>query len=203
MSDSKIILPGKSIISLKEHFGAKGYDGNDVLALIAGPGKPDEAIIADIKATIKNFSYRLAEGETPLVATAAIKDSAINSFRQSMKRTVLKIIEETPGNELCTHLDLMANAGLLDVATRRQLRGDIFEQFAKQARGPDVIILGDLDKMALNDPAQRFLDGAFFNGAVASVNGYDKGHVMEHLSALREERPSPHRAKIIPLQPRS
>lgn len=196
----RIIVPEIHIMSLKEHFGDDGYDGQDVLDLIGGPERPSEEIVNDIAATIENFNYRLPDDEVPLVATKEAGAGAVKSFCASMPHYNLKTLEDTPAYELCQHLDFMAQAGLVNDVQHRDFRGDIYEKFGRQAQGKEVIILGDLDKMSPHEPAQRFLDGAFFNLAVESVNGYSKAHVREHLTALREEKPSPHRAKIIPLK---
>jgi hypothetical protein len=202
----KLILPEgygpRRLVSLREHFG-DGYTRKDVFEFNVGPARAADAIFDDIKTTIQKFRFGgLTPGCVPLAAAADESQNAIDLFRRSMRRYTLVTVEETDGRELAGHLGLMVAQGLIDINRRRRLAGLLLEQFARQAAGPEVIVLGDLGAMTAGDPAHGFLRGAFFNPAVISINGEDKIHVREHLDLLRQGRATPRTAQILTFRPR-
>lgn len=161
--------------------------------------KVDE-ILRDMVGIVQSFRYKVPADVVPLTSVEDVQDSEVKTFRRSMGRMNLMTFEESPGAELQEHLAFLGGEGILDAANVRQLRGHIMNAFARNARGIETIVLGDLDEMAKNDPAQHFLDGSFLNNCVLSINGYDKVHVRHQLSAFREGRE--YKENVLQFRPR-
>lgn len=195
---AKLFIRHPSELRLRDSF----LGGQLLEAIMDHEARPTEEIFKNVAGIVSGHRYKLDERETPMAVVEGTQKSEVNMLVRSLKRLKLMPIDQSPSRDLDEHLKFVSGEGVLDMADVRKLRGHIFSEFAQRARGVDTIVFGDLDNMALSDPAQRFVDGSFFNLAVAAINGHDKIHVREHLTALRENRAPQGTAQILEFKPR-